>query len=243
MFWLFRWVASRAAQNWDLVTWAAGTLWTLFGGTMTGWAAFIANPFPAYAPLSWVVAGLIGAAFSAFIFWLVARSQHWLARAKWTRTFSSPGDGVNPMDDNFIRKRIKINDFVSPAHAVIQGKTFDRCELFGPSTVMFGNGAMVGPQMYDCNFICIKNGVTIHNAIQFDQCSLINCKVYRCNVLVSENDVNSVPPVPWLSRTPTEFNFPVPWNGGMALSPPTSVPADAPLVPKPASERSFPPSL
>ncbi len=181
---LLRWIASKVSQHWEAVSWAAGVIWSAIGGGVMAWAAYATNMFAAYAPASWVGAGFLGCLVSAAIFWLVARSQHWLAQAKWTRTFASPGDGINPLDDNFVRKRIKINDFVSPAHAWVQGKTFDRCELIGPSPVMFDRGNIVNPLFFDCNFICVKNNVTIHNAIKFEGCSFIGCRIYKCEIFV-----------------------------------------------------------
>ena len=125
--------------------------------------------------------------------------------------WNSPGDGVNPLDDNFVRKRIRISDFVSPVHQLIEEKVFDRCEIIGPAMVIIGSN-MHNPQFLDTNFVCVKDGFPVFNAIEVRNCSFINCKFYRLTVIVPESGVSLLPSVPFLSRTPAEFNLPVPWT-------------------------------
>ena len=211
MLGILRWIITKIAAYWDAVSAIAAWLFTLAGGVLTGWAAYAAGLFSAYAPFSWVVCGISGALVVAAIFWLVAKASYWIVQAKWAKVWNSPGDGVNPMDDSFSRKRIKINDFVSPAHGLIENKVFDRCELIGPALVLLNGGQMHSPQLLDCNFVCCKDNVPVFNAIVLKDSSLINCKLYRMTFLISESSTGILPAVSWMSRTPAEFGLPVPW--------------------------------
>lgn len=65
---LLRWLFGKTTSNWDLVTWLAGSVWTLVGGVVIGWAAWAAGIFSHYAPFSWAAAGLIGTIIAAFVF-------------------------------------------------------------------------------------------------------------------------------------------------------------------------------
>lgn len=244
MLGILRWVAKQIGTYWDALSAIFGWVLPIAGGVMTGWAAWATGIFSTYAPLSWVVVGVAGAGICALIFWIASKATFWLAQAKWARTWGSPGDGVNPLDDNFVRKRIKINDFVSPAHQIIEGKVFDRCELIGPTLVLLHqNVNFQYPQMLDCNFVCCKENFIVYNATILKDCNLFNCKLYRITFLITESAVGSVPPgILWLSRTPSEFNMPVPWPEGTipGLMPTPTTPAPPA---KPASEKSFPPPL
>jgi hypothetical protein len=210
---LLRWIIAKLSSHWDMVTWVVGWLWTLGGGAMTGWAARASGILSQWAPLSWVIAGIGGAAVCAVVWWVITKAQYALAQAKWIRTWSSPGDGVNPMDDSFTRKRIKINDFVSPVHKVIDGKVFDRCELIGPTLVLLQDVNLHSPLMIDCNFICCKDNVQVTNVVVLKNVNLINCKLYGFTFLVPETATDGFTAigVKWLARTPKEFNAPVPW--------------------------------
>jgi hypothetical protein len=238
MFNALRWIAKQIGTYWDalssIFTWA----FPIVGGLVSAWLAWLTDRLNAYAPLSWLAAGLFGGLICAGIAWLVGRARWWMIQARWANLLNSPGEGVNPLDDNFVRRRIKIDDFVSPVHPSIQGKSFDRCELIGPAVVLMGS-SVFDPLFFDCNFICVKDNVNVYNAIVISDYVFLRCKFYRLSLLVPESVVNSVPPVPWLSRVPTEFGLPVPWTGGNAV-PPAAQPTPAA---KPASERSFPPPL
>lgn len=212
---ILRWLFGKVASHWDLVTWAAGFVWTFIGGAVSGWAARAAGILSQYAPFSWVAAGLVGAFFAAIIFWILMRSYYWLMYARWTRLWSSPGEGVNPLDDNFIRRRIQINDFVSPVHSIVDGKTFDHCELIGPTLVLLQNANFINCQFGDCNFVVVKDNWPVFNATIFKDTNMIICKIYRMTFLITETTVGGFAAmgVPWLSRIPADFNLPVPYPG------------------------------
>lgn len=212
MLGLFRWIAKMAADHWDWVSWFFGWLWTLGGGVVTGWATWATGFFSAYAPLSWVAAGLIGAAVSGFTFWVVQKGRTISIQNALQKKWNSPGDGVNPLEDNFVRRRIMLNDFVSPANPIVEGKTFDRCEIVGPALALadsnFHNAAL-----YDCNLVCVKDGITAYGIIVLRNNSFLNCKFYRISFLVPETAVERFfPGGPYMTRKPSEFNLPVPWQ-------------------------------
>lgn len=180
---------------------------------MTALTAKITDTFSSYAPFSWLIAGLAGALICSVIAFLSTKSLFWFAQAKWARMWSRPSDNVNPLDDSFVRRRILINDFVSPAHWIIESKNFDRCELIGPTLVLLNNVHLHSPQMFDCNFVACKDNYPAHNIVVLKDVNLINCRLYRLTFLVPETAVATFSAfrVPWLSREPSEFNQPTPW--------------------------------
>lgn len=208
---LLRWLFGKTTSNWDLVTWLAGSVWTLVGGVVIGWAAWAAGIFSHYAPFSWAAAGLIGTIIAAFVFWLIAKGYFWYTQARWARMASSPGDGVNPLDDNFLRKRIKIGDFTSRVNPLIEHKTFDRCELIGPALVLAQGVSFVRSGFTGCNFMCCKDNFPIFGATILKDSNIINSKLFEITFVVPESQVDKMIGLPseiWLSRIPSEFNQP-----------------------------------
>jgi hypothetical protein len=129
----FGWVWTNLGNITQVVVWVGGF-------AVTAWAARAANLFEAYAPFSYVAAGLVGSLVVAIGYWFVA-----IARAKWVRTkydnvMMQRGGLVDPLGKTFERKRIYLNEFAMPSHPLIEGKTFIDCEIIGPANILFQSG-------------------------------------------------------------------------------------------------------
>jgi hypothetical protein len=132
--------AAHAVNVIDTSRWLWGafqgsTLLASFG--VSAWAAWAAEIFSKYAPLSWVLAGFVGAALWAFIRIMWAIAMRIRVRARYDANFLRHGSDFNPLDLTFERKRIYINDFVLPSHPLIEGKTFIDCDIIGPANIYF----------------------------------------------------------------------------------------------------------
>src|SRR4051794_9105578 len=211
MLGILRWIGGKLFGHWDFVAWIAGSAWMLIGAAVTGWATWAAGIFAQYAPFSWVMAGLVGAVLNAFIFWIVARGYFWYAQARWTKMMASPGEGVNPLDENFVRRRIKIGDLVSRVNPVIENKTFDRCELVGPALVILEGVNLMRSSFMGCNLMCCKDNFPVFAAVVLRNTSIINSKIFEITFIVPESRVDDMKGLPngfWLSRIPDEFGLP-----------------------------------
>jgi hypothetical protein len=110
--------------------------WPLVGASVvsliTGWAAAATDLLKPYAPLSWVVAALIGASTFCLISFLIIRCRTIFIDGSIRRRFYEPGDKINPLDKTFEKRRIYISDIIPPVGFKVAGKTFIDCELIGP---------------------------------------------------------------------------------------------------------------
>jgi hypothetical protein len=178
-------------------------------GGLTAWAAAAANVLSAYAPLSWVVAGIGGALAAALVAALLAFARVKWAQAtsvnKWKETVSS----VNPLEDTFRNQRIRLADLASPIDRTIRDKTFVDCELIGPANIVALSTRQHGLTMANvafsnCDFVEIKRqNVFIYNAIKLQDCTLLRGTVHQVTVFafpITANAIRaSIPKLQWLT--------------------------------------------
>ncbi len=196
------------SDHWDQVSAVSSWLWTLAGGTLMAWAAFAADIFPQYAPFSWVAAGIAGALVVSIALWFFAKTKLVIMHYGLLRKMNTDLDGVNPLDDNFYKKRIHVLAFSNPIDRRIESKSFDKCELIGPTTVVMNNAIMHNPSFIDCNFICVKDNWPVAHITSLSNCVFTNCKMYGITFLIPESATDKFQgAIPWVSRIPKEFGL------------------------------------
>jgi hypothetical protein len=182
------------------------TLLTTVGAT--AWGAWAADILSQYSPLSWIVAGLLGA-----LFWAVVRLiWNWgyriKIRAQYDAKFIEHGGNYNPLDLTFEKKRIYLNDFVLPSSPLIQGKTFIECEIIGPAIVYFRANNLAAPiREPKLDAVWLHPTASMSNHFTFDNCIFRNCSFQRITLFASiENfyDWRDNPNVNWISIPPTQ---------------------------------------
>lgn len=207
MWGIIKFAAAKVGAHWDFISSVFGWAWTIGGGALTGWAAWAADIFPAYAPFSWISAGVVGALLFSIILWIYYRVKLIIIMSDLMGRWKKPGDGVNPLDDTFTKRRISVADLTSPMSRIIEGKTFDRCELIGPVTIVLHGANMHNPQFFDSNFVCVKENFPVHHITVLKNCAFINCKMFGFTLMVPESATGMLPGVQWVSQIPSEFSL------------------------------------
>ena len=104
-------------------------------GGLSAYFASISNWLDVYGPIGWWFAALTAILLSVFIVYIISviRLKFTLASAnsKWKKDV----DYINPLDNEFTKRRINFIDLVHPVHRSISGKKFTDCELIGPARV------------------------------------------------------------------------------------------------------------
>ena len=198
---------------------AASNLYTLLpllaGGALVtalaAWAAWATERLSAYAPASWVAAGLLGGLSFAFAAALAAYCrQRWVSTTL-LRQFHDAADRVNPLETMFTHRRIKIEDMVSPSDMTVRGKTFIDCEILGPANVVFtatrpGSGGLTDCGFINCAGARFKDDAFVPNGVAFVDCNLLRCKLHRVILLVPASAYPMVSAnlagLPWLTPDP-----------------------------------------
>jgi hypothetical protein len=186
-----RWIV----QHVDLISNVAWWAWSLGGGLLSGWAAHVADIFPRYAPFSWVAAGLIGMAVTAFIAacigWLRAR----IYEARLYQIASVAKPPFNRLEQQFTKQVISITDLIHPLGEPISAKTFIDCEFYGPGILALSAASFDGFWGNGTEFATAKEGEAkklLPNKAIITQSHLIRCKFYNMVVMMTEKSVTDL---------------------------------------------------
>ncbi len=157
-------------------------------GLVVAWAAHVTALLKPYAPLSWVLAGFLGAwlfMISAYIF-AVVRDRIIVANVN--RRFYEQIDRINPLQNTFEKQRIRIDDLVSPIRPLVSKKNFIECELIGPANIRFAASSMRNNEFIMVDFVYCDNDTFPLNGVIFAECSMRNCKLFKITFLISDKD-------------------------------------------------------
>lgn len=203
-------------SHWSLFALIAGSSLT---ATAVGFAAKATDWLDEWGPIAWVSASLAGA--GVFVLMGLGAST---ARARYIqssiqkRFFSQP-DTINPLDDNFRNRRIRISDLVSPIEPVIRKKTFRECEIIGPANVVLlssfpGAGGMANCQLTSVCAVLVQDSIQMMNGVVFEDCRFENCKLHQLTFYFPEGSYTwacqAMPGLPWLTPAPRRPLTPIP---------------------------------
>ncbi|GGZ33816.1 hypothetical protein [Asticcacaulis endophyticus] len=179
----------RAATWFNLITGAS-----LVG--LSGWVSnYMASKTPwivQIGPYGVLVATFFGIACALFLYALVVQVSVWRLRAEKQKKWENNTDSFNPLDKEFHKKRIYIQELAHPVDNKIVGKKFTECELIGPANIFFfQNTNSIAPHFINCDIIVVKPS-NINNAIALTNIEFINCKFYRFSVFVSKGEVENL---------------------------------------------------
>lgn len=114
---------------------------------------------------------------------------------------------INPMAERFFKQRVRLHDLRNPVGAPIENRTFEKCELMGPATIVLAAGSEIA----HCEFNNVEFAkiplATLRpkpNKMFFHKCTIRHSKIYNVLVLVPDeraNDYESgfVGGVPWIN--------------------------------------------
>jgi hypothetical protein len=155
------------------------------GFALPAWATHASDVFSQYAPLSWVVAGFVGALIVVLIYavWGFVR---WRMIVGSIQAKAASPHAVNPLDSTFQSKRIHVPALAPPVGGVIAGKSFIDCEIVGPATIIWDRCTYNDNLGYVVDGAVIKHPRIARNGFVFKNCNFTRCKFYMLTVLVTE---------------------------------------------------------
>jgi hypothetical protein len=219
---LDHWIANLDTR----ISLAGHILGALASFTLPAWAVWAADIFSHYAPFSWVAAGFSGFLITAVGRLLWAYGSQIQTRAKYNARFiARSGEGFNPLDLTFERRRIFLEDFVLPSQPMIDGKTFIDCDIIGPANIYWhgSNQAFpIRPPVMDV--VCLEAKNPFNNGIIVKNCIFRNCSFQRITVFTlpeSYPEWKDNPNLNWIGIPPTEQQIS---DRQKLLTPPTATP-------------------
>lgn len=183
-----------------------------FTGAIVGWATWFAGLFQQYAPASWVIAAVLGAAVGALIILLAVLSRERLQIIRFRNNVFAASQ-INPLDPMFTARRLRIVDLAPPVGAFIDNKTFTDCEIIGPANVMFAGCSFVGSGGNIVDGIVIKSGFSPLNGFGFRNCTFTRCRFYLMTFMIPEPEFEffqgTHPGLNWITDTPDQPSLPL----------------------------------
>jgi hypothetical protein len=179
---------------WRIVGWVIQH-WGWLAPFVGGIAVAAATPFNKYlqvfAPVSYVVAFILGAMLAGIAALIVTVVLHIYAKSKyWNHVTAKVPEGIDPMQQLFTEERVDPRAISNPVNLIVRGKDFHRCEIIGARlTYLFYNCKFVTqPQFVSCNYISNPGPFPSgqNNIFVFENCNFTDCKFYFMTVLFSE---------------------------------------------------------
>ena len=142
---------------------ALGWITLVFGGTIAGlvlagfsWIAANTDWITDLGPIAVVGAGAILALIFTSIILAICSCRYIWIRGSAAQLWLKSSDSVNPLENEFTRKRISINQIAHPILRTIENKRFIECDLIGPGVLfMMGPGTFTDTHFVDCDVVVI----------------------------------------------------------------------------------------
>jgi uncharacterized membrane protein YeaQ/YmgE (transglycosylase-associated protein family) len=184
------------ARRWDSIL--SIVQWVLpsgLGAIVSGWAAALTQPLRAFAPFSYVAAGIIGGLVGAAIFALWGYFRLKIAQARYFAEISKPSDIINPLDSVFQRRRISVSGLKDPMGRPVSDKTFVECEFVGPAVLVPQNCTFEGLVADNCDYAALRAdvpSVQIFNGVMMTGCVFRRCRFINCVLIFSQPDADFI---------------------------------------------------
>ncbi|MEX2138229.1 MAG: hypothetical protein WD894_03155 [Pirellulales bacterium] len=158
------------------------------GGAVMAYLAAATTWLSAYGPIAWGGAFLAAFILIGLAWWTigVAESRYHLNRFIKRRALTAD---INPLDDHFTRRRIKLIDFFHPFYRPNQAVKFQDCELFGPAVIYLRTGVtFLHSELLSCEAVIVKPNSKVVGATVFESCTFERCKIYGVTFFLSKGD-------------------------------------------------------
>lgn len=188
----------EAATKWGPI------LATVIGTSgISAWGVAISDPFKKYAPVSWIAAAISGAILGATLVWIWSVAKRNLGYAALLNKSAEDSDRINILENSFNRQMIKLGDFGLPIAKPHKHKIFNDCFTVGPANIVcLGTLTLNEGEYINCDFVALKDGAKIYNAIFFENLTFTGGVVTGVTFLLSRTALESLPSnANWISMS------------------------------------------
>jgi hypothetical protein len=201
-------ISEKLENRLSLAEWAWRGSITAMSIGLPAWAAHATAWVNAYGPIAWVIAGALGAAAAIGLICASNAVLQKIHRDSVRRKFYDRADNINPLQDMFDHKRIKISELIPPYTNIIENKTFVECEIIGPQNVFFSGTASGSLTINGCHFLncagfVTKDNIGFPNIIGFVNCSFLRCTMANLMIFMPDRGYQTMAAglsgLPWLT--------------------------------------------
>jgi hypothetical protein len=95
---------------------------------------------------------------------------------------------INPLDDKFVKQKIKLADFFDPKYAkATKNAKFQDCDLHGPATIWINGGSLDNCGFGSCNAVIVRDGPVSGGVTVFETCIFERCSFFDATLLLGKN--------------------------------------------------------
>src|SRR5947208_13944402 len=136
---------------------------------------------------------LVGLLIFSVIYLLWARARLALANAAAVRKWQESVDSINPLDQEFTRRRINPNDLKNPLTNRVIGKKFIDCEFMGPANLAFyRNNYVKVESLNECDFVVVRQThFRLINVVIFEDAQIVGGSMWRCTIFIPPDEANN----------------------------------------------------
>lgn len=140
-----------------------------------------------YGAFGWASVGLVSfVLFSTGLYILALARERW-AYAATARKRSEAPDYINPVEREFTRRRVTIEQLKRPSTNYIEDKIFTDCEILGPAIVMLNGGSMSDAGLINCNWVVAKEGAPVFNGVMLKNITIRGGSLHDLTIIVPES--------------------------------------------------------
>ncbi|MCQ4161176.1 hypothetical protein NON00_14720 [Roseomonas sp. GC11] len=152
-----------------------------------------------YGYIGWIFVGIFTFLIMSISIFISVFSYKNILHIQFSRKFLYNSDNINPLHHQFDMKRISVTTIAHPMEGTIKNKTFTKCELIGPANILLtGGGILTGTSFFNCDLVVLNDSSEIFNAYLMQNCSIIDCSIYKCTLMLYKSDYekvkNGIPP-------------------------------------------------
>lgn len=164
--------------------------WIVVSGAlsvMTGFLSRAAEWVQSFGDFAWIIVALVTLLICLLIGLVFQEMRYKYNRSYAIKKWSIETDGINPLDDNFVKKRISLSELADPLSRTISNKVFHNCELFGPCNIYLGGDCSFGDVTFDqVDLIELgNNNVRIMNGISLERCTFKGGRIALVTILAT----------------------------------------------------------
>lgn len=183
--------ASTVATFWPMLV-PAGV-----GAVILGYLSMSVGWINKYGAFGWATTGLLAFVLISAGLALVGYGRHRWEMAKASRKWATDVDAINPLDNEFHKKRIKLADLRHPVRRQIEGKKFTDCQLMGPTNLFLShNMNLTNAAFLNCDLILTKNKAQIFNVTELTNCEIIGGEIVEATIYVHPSVFQSFKDMP-----------------------------------------------
>ncbi|WP_149539061.1 hypothetical protein [Siccirubricoccus phaeus] len=201
-------ILESISSHWSLIALIGSTG---FVTILTSWAAAVTKWLAPCGVITWIACGLAAGGLFVLLWLAAAIARERIIKASIENHFCHRQDSINPLQDEFKKRRIDVSNLVSPIEPIVRKKRFIECDIVGPYNIALSATRPSEGGMKDCRMtsvcaVMVADNVPIYNFVLFEDCTFERCRIHKVTFLFLESDyvwANQVlPGLHWLTPPP-----------------------------------------